>query len=67
MSDWKIKSSSPDALGMVIKTVGTGGLNLLLGDKADTTYTVEHRETGERRTVTTSDKAALGRALSRKK
>jgi hypothetical protein len=67
MGNWKIEKSSPDMVGMAMKTVATGGVNLLFGDKPDTKYTVRNTETNEVRQVTSTDTAALGRSLAKPK
>lgn len=65
MSDWKIKSDTPDTIGHAVFTAASFGLNLIFGDKPLRDYVIENKSTGETREVKAQDVDDLGRKIAR--
>ncbi|MFN3911868.1 hypothetical protein [Hyphomonas sp.] len=65
MSDWKIKSDTPDTIGHAAITLASLGLNLVFGDKPLRDFVIENRSTGETREVKAQDADDLGRKIAR--
>jgi len=63
MSDWKVIGKRDAIVRNLITDVLTCGLTAAAGHR-DSVYTLEHKDTGEIRTITTEDNYTLGQRIA---